>query len=65
MITFQPDLISNDHGHILAQQVPFKSPDILNSMNIHHLSINSDTSPPPVPPRMSRNTNKISLDQQC
>jgi hypothetical protein len=69
IITFQPDLISNDHGHIVAQQVPIKSSDISNSMNIHHLSTNSETlsshspPPPPIPPRIAKTTMKIPLDQ--
>ena len=69
IITFQPDLISDDHGHIIAQQVPLHSSDVSNSMNIHHLSTNSETlssdspPPPPIPPRIAKTTVKIPLDQ--
>ena len=50
------DLISTDH-----EQFPLESPD----MPIHDLATNSDTSsPPPVPPRISKNTTyKLSIDE--
>jgi len=63
IITFRPELNKYDHGHILAQQVPIQSSDILNSMNIHPSDALSSNSPPPppIPPRIS----KISLEQKC
>jgi hypothetical protein len=66
IITFRPELNKYDHGHILAQQVPIQSSDILNSMNIHHSdTLSSNSPPPPIPPRISKNITKISLEQQC
>ncbi|CAF2712593.1 unnamed protein product [Rotaria sp. Silwood2] len=72
MITFKPDLISSNHGHILAQKFPIGSSDISNSMTVNHLLTSSDTfssnylppPPPPIPPRIARPTIKTLIDQQ-
>ena len=59
MTTFQSDLISSNHEHILTQQVSVQSSDVLNSNSV------SPPPPPPVPPRISRNmNNKIPLEPQ-
>ncbi|CAF0769438.1 unnamed protein product [Rotaria sordida] len=70
LITFKPDLISNNHEHNLAQKVPIGLSEISNLMTANHLSTSSDTlssnpsPPPPIPPRIAKTTIKTLLNQQ-
>lgn len=65
MIMFQLDSNNNNQEPTLAQQIPMKSSDVSDPVNIDYLSTNfealaSISPPPPIPPRISKNLAKFS-----